>query len=96
MNNENVRIIYEELMKETMHSTHGYWRRDNFKDWGKRSLRFIDIACGLNSGFYVQFFRLHHEAVNFGSSDEKFPTYVSLCISILKSVFQEYECTENK
>lgn len=89
MNNENMETVYRELIDESKHSTHGYWGVDDFRDWGKRALHLIDEICGVTSTYYTTFLRTHHEAIVIGVSDIRFGTHVSLCISILKSAYNE-------
>lgn len=89
MKNENMETLYRELIDESKHSAHGYWRVDDFRDWGKRALRLIDEMCGVSSAYYTTFLRTHHEAVVIGVSDSRFGTHVSLCISILRSAYKE-------
>ena len=89
MNSDNFQNAYNALISETKHSTHGYWKSDDFKAWGKQALDLIDEICGVTSKYYTTFLRIHHEAQVLGASDSRFGTHVSLCISILKSAYKE-------
>lgn len=81
--------IYTELMDETKHTTHGLWQHEEFKKWGKKALKLIEELSGVSSMYYTTFLRVHHEALVLGTDDATFGTHVSLCISILKSAYQE-------
>ncbi len=80
---------YEELIAESKHSTHGFWNPEEFKEWGKKALNLIDELCGVTSQYYTLFLRTHHEALLLGTNDSRFGTYVSLCIAILRSAYNE-------
>ena len=90
MNNEEVDAIYNQLIDESKHAAHGYWKIDDFKEWGKKALKLIDEMYGVRSTYYTTFLRTHHEGIVIGSSDVRFGTHVSLCVSILKSAYKEY------
>ncbi len=90
MNNDEIYILYRELIEDSKHAVHGYWKIDDFKEWGKRALKLIDDMYGVRSTYYTTFLRTHHEAVVMGSNDARFGTHVSLCISILKSAYKEF------
>lgn len=87
MNNTSFEKIYNDLIDETKLTSHGFWNPEDFKNWGKKSLNLIDEVCGVSSQYYTLFLRTHHEAVVLGTSDSRFDTYVSVCISILKSAY---------
>lgn len=89
MNNFNVESEYKRLLDETKYVSHGLWKKDNFKDWGKSCLKVIEQLSGITSTYYITFLRVHHEAMLLGTDDERFGTHMSLCISILKSVYEE-------
>lgn len=90
MNKNDIEIRYTQLLDDTKRYTHGYWKADNFKNWGKIALKLIDEMCGVTSTYYTIFLRTHHEALVIGTDDARFSTHVSLCISILKSAYQEF------
>ena len=89
MNEPEIREKYIELIEESKHSSHGFWKAEDFKQWGKKALNLIDEVCGVSSQYYTLFLRTHHEAVILGTSDSRFATYVSVCISILRSAYRE-------
>ena len=89
MNDINIKSIYEELLDETRRTSHGFWKKEDFKEWGKRALKLLEELSGISSTYYTTFLRVHHEAMLLGTDDERFGTHVSLCISILKSAYQE-------
>ena len=80
---------YDELIAESKHSTHGFWNPEDFKEWGKKALNLIDELCGVTSQYYTLFLHTHHEALLLGTNDSRFDTYVSLCITILRSAYNE-------
>lgn len=80
---------YNELIAESKHSTHGFWNPGDFKKWGKEALNLLDELCGVTSQYYTLFLRTHHEALILGTNDSRFDTYVSLCITILRSAYKE-------
>ena len=90
MRNKEVDVLYRELIDESKHAAHGYWKIDDFKEWGRRALKLIDEMYGVKSTYYTTFLRTHHEGLVIGSSDARFGTHVSLCISILKSAYKEH------
>ena len=94
MSDINIASIYKELLDETKRTSHGLWKKDDFKKWGKRALKLIEELAGVSSTYYTTFLRVHHEAMLIGTDDERFPTHVALCVSILKSAYQESD-TEN-
>jgi len=77
------------LLEQTKHSTHGFWNPDDFKEWGKMALNFIDEIYGVSNQYYTLFLRTHHEALVLGTTDSRFDTYVSVCVAILRSVYSE-------
>ena len=89
MKEPEIREKYLELMEESKHSSHGFWKSEDFREWGKKSLDLIDEVCGVSSQYYTLFLRTHHEALLLDSSDSRFTTYVSVCISILRSAYRE-------
>ena len=91
MNNINYKAAYTKLLDETRHTTHGMWNKEDFKEWGKRALKLIEELSGVSSTYYTTFLRVHHEALLLGTDDQRFATHVALCISILKSAFEESE-----
>ena len=90
MNDINLENTYTKLLDESKHSTHGIWKKEDFKDWGKRALKLIEELYGVSSTYYTTFLRVHHEALLIGTDDQRFATHVSLCVSILKTSYQEY------
>jgi hypothetical protein len=89
MNTSELEITYKNLIEESKNSTHGFWKSEDFKEWGKKSLNLIDEVYGVSSQYYTLFLRTHHEALVLGTSDSRFDTYVSVCIAILKSAYKE-------
>lgn len=89
MTDINLKATYLELLNETRHTTHGLWKKEDFKEWGKRALKLIQELSGVSSTYYTTFLRVHHEALLLGTDDQRFATHVSLCVSILKSAYQE-------
>lgn len=89
MTNEAFETKYNELIADSKNATHGFWAPEDFKEWGKRALNFIDELCGVTSQYYTLFLRTHHEALILGTNDSRFDTYVSLCITILRSAYKE-------
>jgi hypothetical protein len=89
MRKENFEKAYNNLIEESKHSSHGFWKPKDFKEWGKKSLNLIDEVCGVSSQYYTLFLRIHHEALVIGTNDSRFDTYVSVCIAILRSVYNE-------
>jgi len=89
MNDINYETAFAKLLDETKHPTHGLWNKEDFKAWGKRALKLIEELSGISSTYYTTFLRVHHEALLLGTDDQRFGTHVSLCISILKSAYQE-------
>lgn len=85
----NTASILNELLDETKRTSHGLWKKEDFKEWGKRALKLIEELSGISSTFYTTFLRVHHEAMLMATDDERFPTHVALCVSILKSAFLE-------
>lgn len=90
MRNEDLDEVYNQLLERTKHSTHGFWDPEDFKEWGKQALNFIDEVYGVSSQYYTLFLRTHHEALILGTNDSRFDTYVSVCITILKSAYREF------
>ena len=90
MGKNDIETRYAQLIDESKHSTHGFWRSDDFKYWGKMALKLIDEICGVTNTHYTTFLRTHHEALVIGTQDARVPTHVSLFISILKSAYQEF------
>ena len=90
MKKNDIENRYTRLLDDTKHYTHGYWKSDNFKNWGKIALKLIDEMCGVTSTYYTIFLRTHHEALLIGTNDARFGTHVSLCISVLKSSYHEF------
>ncbi|MEQ9617760.1 MAG: hypothetical protein RIG61_01125 [Deltaproteobacteria bacterium] len=90
MKKNYIETRYARLIDESKPSTRGFLRSDDFKAWGKSALKLIDEMCGVTSMYYTTFLRTHHEALVIGTEDARFPTHVSLCISILKSAYQEF------
>lgn len=89
MNDTNIFSIYQQLLDDTKSTSHGLWKKEEFKDWGKRALKLIQELSGVSSTYYTTFLRVHHEAMLMGTDDERFPTHVALCVSILKSAYHE-------
>ena len=80
---------YSDLIEETKSRSHGFWNPDDFKKWGKRVLNLLDEVYGVSSQYYTLFLRTHHEALVIGTNDSRFDTYVSVCIAILRSAYNE-------
>lgn len=76
MNNDNFEKAYKDLIEEYKHSTHGYWKSDDFTAWGKKSLNLIDEVCGVTNKYYTIFLRVHHGALVLGVGDSRFGIYV--------------------
>ena len=57
----------------------------------KKALNLLDELCGVTSQYYTLFLRTHHEALLLGTNDSRFDTYVSLCITILRSAYKELD-----
>ena len=93
MSENNLEVSYLELLDETRHTTHGLWKKEDFKAWGRRALKLIEELSGVSSTYYTTFLRVHHEALLLGTDDQRFGTHVSLCLSILKSAYQESDKT---
>ncbi len=89
----NLKDTYTELLDETSRTTHGLWKKEDFKDWGKRALKLIEELSGISSTYYTTFLRVHHEALLLGADDPRFGTHVSLCLSILRSAYKESDKT---
>ena len=89
MIDQNIENKYNQLIEDTKHSSHGFWNPEEFKEWGKRALNLLDELYGVTSQYYTLFLRTHHEAVVLGTNDSRFDTYVSLCITILRSAYKE-------
>ena len=96
MNDTNIETTYKELLDETKRTSHGFWIKEDFKEWGKRALKLIEELSGISSTYYTTFLRVHHEAILLGTDDQRFTTHVSLCVSILKSAYQESGIKTNK
>ena len=86
---KDLESTYNDLIRETKQSSHGFWSAEKFKQWGKKSLNLIDEVSGVSSQYYTLFLRTHHEALILGTADSRFDTYVSVCIAILKSAYKE-------
>lgn len=89
MDKKGFEKTYIDLINETKNKSHGFWNPQEFKNWGKKSLKLIDEVCGVSSQYYTLFLRTHHEAIVIGTNDSRFDTYVSVCIAILKSAYRE-------
>ncbi|MEM7008814.1 MAG: hypothetical protein AAF462_06720 [Thermodesulfobacteriota bacterium] len=91
MEKDSINQRYSDLIEESKAYTHGFWKPEDFKTWGKKALDILDELCGINSKYYTTFLRTHHEALVLGTDDSRFNTYVSVCITILRSAFNEFE-----
>jgi len=89
MINTNFEKTYNDLIEESKHSTHGFWKPEDFRQWGKKALKLLDELYGVTNQYYTLFLRTHHEALVLGTSDSRFGTYVSLCNTILNSAYKE-------
>lgn len=94
MVNDSFEDKYNQLIADTKHTTHGFWTPEDFKQWGKDVLQLLDELCGVTSQYYTLFLRTHHEALVLGTNDSRFDTYVSLCITILRSAYKESDKTK--
>jgi len=89
MRKKNFETTFYNLIEESKISSHGIWKLEDFKEWGKKSLNLIDEVYGVSNQHYTLFLRTHHEALVLGANDSRFDTYVSLCITILRSAYNE-------
>ena len=86
----DIHTRYAKLMEEAKKASHGLWSENEFREWGKRALKVLDELCGVSNLYYTTFLKIHHEALVLGTGDIRFGTHLSLCISILRSVYKEH------